>query len=123
MKTRATRRLTLLAGMVLVALAVLGVTLQAAPASDTGAAPSQSAAQTQAAQIAHDRLDAASDAIGGGSAVETAASDLSSTAIWIVVAVVAGALLVGTWLLMRRRGRGLADAEAFCTLNPHAAGC
>jgi hypothetical protein len=102
---------------------VLGVTLQAAPASDTGAAPSQSAAQTQAAQIAHDRLDAASDSIGGGSAVETAASDLSSTTIWIVVAVVAGVLLVGTWMLMRRRGRGLADAEASCTLNPQGAGC
>jgi flagellar basal body-associated protein FliL len=134
MKTKARKRLTLLVGMVLVALAVLGVTLQAASAASgdasgaaasdntTATAPSQATAQMHAAQIAHNRLDAASTSIGGGSVADTGSS-VSSTTIWIVIAVAAGILLVGTWLMMRRRGRRPADAEAFCTLHPHEAGC
>jgi flagellar basal body-associated protein FliL len=120
--------------MVLVALAVLGVTLQtasamlvagagAATSDDTAATALSQSTQTQAAQIAHNRLDAASNSIGGGSVADTASSGVSSTTIWIVIAVAAGVLLVGTWLVMRRRGREPADAEAFCTLDPHAAGC
>lgn len=135
MKTRASKRLALLTSMVLLAMAVLGASLQAASAMlETGGgvavaevttttAPGDSAVQTQSAQVGHDRLDAAASSAGGGLGVETAASGAGSATTWAIIAVLAGILLVGFWLGMRRRGRERAAHEATCTTNPQAAGC
>lgn len=121
MRTRTKMRLTLLAGLVLLTLALLAPGLQAAAAmGDTGGV---SAAQR--AQVQHDRLDAldtASGSTGGGSSVESDSSGIASTAVWIIVAVVA-AVVIGGWLLLRRRSPVPAPDEAFCTQNPRAVGC
>jgi hypothetical protein len=92
----------------------------AGPVAASTLTPSQVIARAEAQRHArHEGIGY----VAGAAAAQPASSGMSATTAWIVAAlVVAGALLVGAWALVRRRRRR-GELASFCAQHPEDTRC
>jgi hypothetical protein len=136
MKITLKRRLALLAGLLLVSLPVFAIGLQAAQALPTSAGTALAGTQgrggvnaaplTLALAGTQGRggvnaapLTLASGTQAASTITQPTSSGISSTTAWIAAVAVVGALLIGSWALVRRRRQR--QALPICEVHP--AGC
>jgi len=74
-----------------------------------------------AAQVAQHQGIAAGS-VAASTTAQPASSGMSATTVWIASLVVAGALLVGAWAVLRRR-RQRGELASFCAQHPEDARC
>jgi hypothetical protein len=136
MKITLKRRLALLAGLLLLSLPVFAIGLQAAQALPTSAGTALAGTQGRGGVNAAPLTLALAGTQGRGgvnaaplttvsgtqaasTSTQPASSGMSSTTAWIAAVAVVGALLIGSWALVRRRRQR--QALPICEVHP--AGC
>jgi LPXTG-motif cell wall-anchored protein len=133
MTTTLRHRSAVLAGLFLLSLIVLAMSIQTSSAmrstgAGTGGGVSvtpPTPAQAQIALVKHGQLDRAQAATAPAGTVQLASTGGTSATTWIVIAILLAALLIGVWAFLRRRsGPEVATSEgAFCSLHPEDAKC
>ena len=134
MTTTLRHRSAVLAGLFLLSLIVLAMSIQTSSAMrSTGAGTGggdvsvtpPTPAQAQIALVKHAQLDRVQAATAPAGTVQSASAGGTSTTTWIVIAVLLAALLIGVWAFLRRRsGPEVATSDgAFCSLHPEDAKC
>jgi hypothetical protein len=135
MKTSLQRWPVRLAGLAVLSLLVTVTGVQAAQAKALQLPTAAQTAQHQsfvpgpfaqlqlptAAQVAQHQGIAAGS-VATSTTAQPASSGMSATTVWIASLVVAGALLVGAWAVLRRR-RQRGELASFCAQHPEDARC